>query len=160
MTMAGHLTSLACAGLLVACVALPGRAASPDEAAIRTTMETYNAALNGGRTSAVLPLYTPDGIFMAPFSESHIGIDAVRAAYDRVFRELTFDVRFTIREVVEMSPQYAFVRTNSAGRTRHAATGKTTSEANQELFILRKDPGETWRIARYSFSPTNLPARD
>ncbi len=160
MVIAGRLTSLACAGLLLACLPLASKAATPDEAAIRATLETYNAALNGGKTSAVLPLYTPDGIFMAPFSESNIGIDAVKAAYDFVFRELKFNVRFTIREVVEMSPQYAFVRTNSAGRTRHTSTGKTTSEANQELFILRKDPGQTWRIARYSFSPTNPPAHD
>ena len=32
------------------------------------------------------------------------------------------------------------------------------AEANQELFIFRKDDDGAWRIARYSFSPTNPPA--
>jgi ketosteroid isomerase-like protein len=50
------------------------------------------------------------------------------------------------------------VRTNSAGTTGHASTGRTTAEANQELFIFRKDGDGKWRIARYSFSPTNPPA--
>ena len=160
MIVAMRVAYLMLAGCLLASVPAPGKAAAPDEPAIRKTMEAYNAALNGGRTEAVLPLYTPDGIFMAPFSESYIGIHSVRTAYDKVFQELAFHVKFAIREIVQMSDTYAFVRTNSSGTTHHASTGRTTSEANQELFILRKDAGETWRIARYSFSPTNPPARD
>ncbi|HTW33846.1 MAG TPA: SgcJ/EcaC family oxidoreductase [Rhizomicrobium sp.] len=128
-----------------------------DEAAIRNVMQSYNAALNGGKTSAVLPLYTDDGIFMPPYSPSAIGKDAVRKAYDAVFEELKFDVKFTIAEVVVMAPAWAYVRTNSAGTTGHHSTGKTTAEANQELFIFRKDNDGQWRIARYSFSPTNPP---
>jgi uncharacterized protein (TIGR02246 family) len=127
-----------------------------DEAAIRNVLQSYNDALNGGKTSAVLPLYTDDGIFMPPYSPSAIGKDAVRKAYDAVFEELRFHVKFTIAEVVVMAPAWAYVRTNSAGATGHHSTGKTTAEANQELFIFRKDDGQ-WRIARYSFSPTNPP---
>lgn len=135
--------------------ATPGVAG--DDVGIRQTMTAYNAALNGGRTGAVLPLYTTDGVFMAPYSQSSIGIAAVRTAYDHVFDELKFDVRFTIDEIVPISPDWAFVRTNSAGTTHHASTGRVTSEANQELFILRRGVDRKWRIARYSFSPTNPP---
>jgi uncharacterized protein (TIGR02246 family) len=129
-----------------------------DEAAIRRVMADYNAALNGGKTAAVLPLYADDGIFMPPYSQSAVGKDAVRVAYDKVFDELTFNVKFSIAELVQMAPIWAYVRTNSAGTTRHASTGKTTAEANQELFIFRKGDGGKWRIARYSFSPTNPPS--
>lgn len=131
-----------------------------EEAAIREMLVAYNAALNTGLTADVLPLYTPDGVFMAPYAESNVGIDAVRGAYDAVFRELAFDVAFTVVELVQLAPDWAFVRTNSAGTTRHASTGRTTSEANQELFLLKKDDGARWRIARYSFSPTNPPGDD
>jgi hypothetical protein len=51
----------------------------------------------------------------------------------------------------------AFVRTNSAGITDHAPSGKTLVEANQELFIFKKGDDGQWRIARYSFSPINPP---
>ena len=74
-----------------------------------------------------------------------------------VFAELKFDVKFTIAEVVVMAPNWAYVRTNSAGTTGHASTGTTTAEANQELFIFKKGEDGRWRIARYSFSPTNPP---
>jgi ketosteroid isomerase-like protein len=95
---------------------------------------------------------------MPPYSPSAIGKEAVRTAYDKVFQELKFDVKFTIAELVVLAPDWAFVRTNSAGTTGHASTGKTTTEANQELFIFRKDGDGKWRIARYSFSPTNPPS--
>jgi uncharacterized protein (TIGR02246 family) len=129
----------------------------PEEAAIRSVLASYNDALNGGSTAAVLPLYADDGIFMPPYSPSAIGKDAVQKAYDAVFRELKFNVKFDIAELVLMAPTWAYVRTNSAGTTGHASTGKTTAEANQELFIFRKGDDGLWRIARYSFSPTNPP---
>lgn len=128
-----------------------------DEAAIRGVMASYNAALNDGTTAEVLPLYTEDGIFMPPYSPSAIGQDGVRRAYDAVFKELKFNVTFAIAELVQMAPTWAYVRTSSAGTTAHASTGTITAEANQELFIFRKGDDGAWRIARYSFSPTNPP---
>jgi len=35
------------------------------------------------------------------------------------------------------------------------ATGNSSVEANQELFIFRKATDGNWKIARYSFSSTN-----
>jgi uncharacterized protein (TIGR02246 family) len=133
-------------------------ATSSEERAIRAVMASYNDALNNGSTDAALALYAEDGVFMPPYSQSAVGKEAVRKAYDKVFQELKFDVRFTIAELVGMAPDWAFVRTNSAGTTGHASTGRTTAEANQELFIFRKDGDGKWRIARYSFSPTNPPS--
>lgn len=135
-------------------------AESKDKAGIESTMSAYNAALNGGDTAAVLTLYTDDGVFMPPYSQSAIGREAVRKAYDSVFKELKFNVRFDVAELVQLTPAWAYVRTNSAGTTAHASTGKTTSEANQELFIFKKGDDGKWRIARYSFSPTNPPTKD
>jgi uncharacterized protein (TIGR02246 family) len=128
-----------------------------DETAIRSVMASYNDALNRGSTDAALALYAEDGVFMPPHSRSAVGKGAVRKAYDAVFAELKFDVKFTIAELVVMAPSWAYVRTNSAGVTGHASTGRTTAEANQELFIFRKREDGGWRIARYSFSPTNPP---
>lgn len=129
-----------------------------DKAGIERTLAAYNSALNGGETSAVMPLYTEDGIFMPPFSPSQIGKSAIASAYDKVFAELDFEVKFNVAEVVVMAPRWAYVRTNSAGTTKHSSTGKTTNEANQELFVFQKGADAIWRIARYSFSPTGPPS--
>jgi uncharacterized protein (TIGR02246 family) len=135
-----------------------GATAAHDETAIRQVLSEYNAALNGGNTAAVLPLYSEDGVFMPPYSQSAIGKAAVAQAYDKVFEELKFQVKFNIAEIHVLAPHWAFVRTNSAGTTLHHSSSKATSEANQELFIFHKDDDGQWRIARYSFSPTNRPA--
>ena len=162
MSASQHFASALISASVLALCTLSGHASAQgamadDEAAIKTTLGSYGAALNGGKTEAVLPLYTDDGVFMPPYSPSAVGKEAVRKAYDAVFDELKFHVTFTVAELVVMAPNWAYARTNSAGTTDHHSTGKTTAEANQELFIFKKAADGKWRIARYSFSPTNPP---
>ena len=129
------------------------------EIKIKALLAAYNAALNGSKTDAVMPLYMTDGIFMPPFSQSAIGHAAIRKAYDQVFETRKFEVIFSLAELVVLSPEWAFARTNSAGHTTHPKTGVQSSEGNQELFLFKRDTDGAWKIARYSFSPTNPPKR-
>jgi uncharacterized protein (TIGR02246 family) len=117
----------------------------------------YNDALNASSTDAVMLLYADDGVFMPPYSPSAVGSEAVRKAYDVVFKAITLNVKFAIAEIVEMAPEWTFARTNSLGTTLDHVTGTRSAEANQELFIFRKDVDGSWKVARYSFSPTNPP---
>jgi uncharacterized protein (TIGR02246 family) len=125
--------------------------------AITALLAEYNDALNASSTDAVMPLYAEDGVFMPPYSPSAVGAEAVRKAYDAVFKAITLNVKFTIAEIVDLAPEWAFARTNSAGTTLDHATGNSSAEANQELFIFRKNREGSWKIARYSFSSTNPP---
>jgi uncharacterized protein (TIGR02246 family) len=124
-----------------------------DEAAIRGVLSSYENALNASNTGAVMPLYTEDGVFMPPNNPSAVGKAAVRQAYDAVFKAITLKVKFTVAELVTMSREWAFVRTNSAGTNKINATGAVSPEGNQ--FIFKKGADGEWRIARYSFSTTN-----
>jgi uncharacterized protein (TIGR02246 family) len=124
---------------------------------VTALLAKYNEALNASSTGAVMPLYAADGVFMPPYSQSAVGSAAVREAYEAVFKAITLSVKFTIAEIVELGPGWAFARTNSAGTTTDHATGQKSAEGNQELFILKKDDGGAWKIARYSFSSTNPP---
>jgi uncharacterized protein (TIGR02246 family) len=130
---------------------------SPTKEAVTALLEKYNDALNASTTDAVMPLYTEDGVFMPPYSPAAVGAEALRKAYDAVFSAITLNVKFNIAEIVELAPEWAFARTNSAGTTLDHATGNKSAEANQELFIFRKDRDGSWKIARYSFSSTNPP---
>ena len=127
--------------------------------AVTALLGKYNTALNTSDTEAVMPLFADDGVFMAPYSQSAVGSEAVRKAYDDVFKTITLSVKFTIAEIVEIGPGWAFARTNSAGTTSDHATGRESAEGNQELFIFKTDHDGAWKIARYSFSPTNPPRR-
>jgi uncharacterized protein (TIGR02246 family) len=159
-----HLVKSTCAaaallGILVILtpVAISATASAGDEAAIRAVLSTYEDALNASSTAAAMPLYTEDGVFMPPYSQSAVGKAQVKEAYDTVFKNITLRVKFTVREVVIMSPEWAFARTNSAGTNKINATGAMSAEGNQELFIFKKGSDGKWRIARYSFSSTNPP---
>ena len=132
---------------------------SPATDSIRALLARYEAALNASSTETVMPLYTVDGVFMPPYSQSAVGLTAVRQAYDAVFGAITLSVKFHIAEIVEIAPDWAFARTNSAGTVTINATGAKSAEANQELFLFKKDTDGDWKIARYSFSSTNCRQR-
>jgi uncharacterized protein (TIGR02246 family) len=136
-----------------------GDATEQAKEGVEGLLAAYNAALNASKTDAVMPLYMADGVFMPPYSQSAIGQPAIRKAYDAVFETRTFDVKFNLAELVVLSPDWAFGRTNSAGHTTNPTTGTQSSEGNQELFLFKKDSDGAWKIARYSFSPTNPPNR-
>ena len=129
-----------------------------DEKAIGAVLAKYQDALNQSNTDAVMKLYGADGVFMPQNSPSSVGAQAVRKAYEAVFDAITLSVKFDIAEVRQLAPEWAFARTNSAGRVKVNATGETSAEGNQELFVFQK-VGDTWKIARYCFSTTNPPAQ-
>jgi uncharacterized protein (TIGR02246 family) len=127
-----------------------------DSDAIRSLLKQYEQALNTSDTEAVMRLYTADGVFMPQHFPSSVGADAIREAYDGVFRAIQLTVTFHIQEVHPAAPEWAFARTNSAGTALVHATAESSAEANQELFVLQKVNG-LWKIARYCFSTTNPP---
>ena len=128
-----------------------------DEKAIAAVLSQYQDALNQSSTDAVMKLYAPDGVFMPQNSPSSVGAQSVRKAYDAVFEAIKLTVKFDIAEVRQLAPDWAFARTNSAGRVKVNATGESSAEGNQELFVFQKIGG-SWKIARYCFSTTNPPA--
>ena len=124
---------------------------------IENVLSTYEKALNASDTDTVMTLYADDGVFMAQHSAPNVGREAVRAAYDRVFQAITLNVEFTVDEIQQVSPDWAFVRTRSEGVVTINATGDQGPEGNQELFIFQKANDGSWKIARYIFSTTNPP---
>ena len=126
-----------------------------NEQAVAEVLSAYNQALNSSDTNAVMPLYAQDGVFMPPYNPSAVGLAEVRKAYDAVFAAIQLTVKFNTAEIVEMSSDWVFARTNSAGTTLNLINGAISKEANQELFIFHKEKDGKFKIARYSFSTTN-----
>ncbi len=131
---------------------------TPDETTITEVLATYQNALNHSDTDQVMQLYAPDGVFMPQHFPSSVGLAAVRKAYEAVFNAITLQVKFEIAEIKQLTADWAFARTNSAGNVRVHTTGQSGPEANQELFLFQKIAGN-WKIARYCFSTTNPPPR-
>jgi ketosteroid isomerase-like protein len=126
------------------------------EQEITKQIEIYETCLNTSDTHLTMKLYGREPIFMAEFSQAFIGRDAVQRAYTQVFHMIKLSVKFTIHEIVNMGGDLAYVRTTSAGQQKMLATGKISPEANNELFVFRKEDGQ-WKIHRYLFASSKLP---
>ena len=130
---------------------------APNHKSIKSILATYEQALNASDVDTVMTLYADDGVFMAQHSAPNVGRDAIRRAYDGVFEAIDLDIRFTVDEVTQVSPRWAFARTRSEGFVTINATGDKAPEGNQELFMFEKQDSGEWKIARYIFSTTNPP---
>jgi uncharacterized protein (TIGR02246 family) len=128
-----------------------------DRTKIEAVLSNYETALNASDVDSVMRLYADDGVFMPQHSAPNVGNEAVRAAYDGVFQAIALDIEFTVDEVQQVSPDWAFARTRSKGFVTINATGDKGPEANQELFVFQKQDNGNWKIARYIFSTTNPP---
>jgi uncharacterized protein (TIGR02246 family) len=135
------------------------KSAKATEEAVRAMLGRYQDALNASDTNAVMRLYAEDGVFMPQHSQSAVGSADVRKAYDMVFKSIKLQVKFKVVEVVVISPDWAFARTNSAGTCTVLASGAKSAEGNQELFIFKRGTDGNWKIARYCFSTTNPPPK-
>lgn len=151
-------SALLAAGAVALSTGIVAADAGADRAKIESVLRAYERALNASDTGAVMALYADDGVFMPMYYPSAVGAKQVRAAYDAVFATIKLDVKFHFEEVVPVSENWAFARTNSAGTVKVLANDKGSPEHNQELFVLQRVNGD-WKIARYAFSNTNPPKR-
>ena len=127
---------------------------SLEAAAIEVTISNYFISLNHGDIGAVLQLYADDPVLLPFLQPTIVGTEAVRQNYEDTFKHVHFQMPTTIQELVRMSPDWTYVRTDSAGLFTPTKTEKSITATFRETFLLRKSGDGTWRIARYSFSPT------
>jgi ketosteroid isomerase-like protein len=123
---------------------------------ITNLLKAYEKALNTSDTNAAMALYGSEPIFMAQNAPAFVGRDAVQRSYQHIFETIKLNVVFTIHEIVEMG-DLAYARTTSAGQQEVLAAHTKSKEANNELFIFRREEGQ-WKIHRYLFATSNPPA--
>ena len=114
-----------------------------NEQAVAAVLAKYEDALNQSDIDAVMKLYAFDGVFMPQNSPSSVGADAVRKAYDAVFKAIKLTVKFNVAEVVEMAPNWVLARTNSAGTVKVYATGRGRSRGQPGTLCV---PEDRWRV--------------
>src|SRR3982751_194264 len=86
-----------------------------EKAALEATIFEYFGALNAGDIDAALKLYTDDPVQLPFMQPTIVGTEAVRRGYEGLFGLIRFQMHTKIAELVQMSTDWAFVRTESAG---------------------------------------------
>ena len=122
---------------------------------IANLISAYQTALNNHDTKAIMSVYGGDPVFMPQNSVAVVGRDSVKASYERILATIKLKVTFTIHEIVRLGEDLAYGRTTSEGQQEILATGAQSKEANNELFIFRKEEEGQWKIHRYLFATSN-----
>lgn len=125
---------------------------------IEANAVAYLTAFNREDVVGVLATYADDGVLMAPGMPAVVGKDELAMIYPAVFDQVRFSMTYEIKEVVQISTDWAFVRSATKGTETNKATGVVIPSEYQELFLLRKSATGAWQTARYStskISPTN-----
>lgn len=123
-----------------------------ERAAIEATAVAYLTAFAREDVAGVIATYADDGVLMGPGRPAVVGKGSLAMSYPAVFETIGFDMAYEIKEVVQTSADWAFVRSATEGTQTSKATGEVTPAAYQELFLLRKSAGGAWQIARYCTS--------
>jgi uncharacterized protein (TIGR02246 family) len=121
-------------------------------ASIEATAVAYLTAFNRADVAHVLATYADDGVLMGPGLRASVGKDDLARIYPDVFQAVGFNMHYEIKEVVQISPDWAFVRSSTEGSETNKATGVVMHSAYNELFLLRKSATGAWQIARYCTS--------
>lgn len=142
-------------GIIIVILIVPSAAQTPGRtnSDIRRVIASYQAALNDGKVTSLTQLFAEDGVAMLQGTPPHIGGVSLHKNYDELFRTLHFDLVFSIAEIVQVAPEWIFVRTSSQGKVNILANNNVVPSSGQELFLLEKRNGE-WKIARYAASST------
>lgn len=120
-----------------------------EQVKIESAAVAYLTAFNRADIPAVIETYTNDGVLMGPGRPASAGKEELKLAYGSVFETIGFSMKFQIKEVEQIGPDWAFVRSATEGTETDKATGIVTPSAYQELFLLHKPAAGAWKIARY-----------
>ncbi len=112
-----------------------------DRQKIERLLSQYEAALNHSDASAVVLLYSADGVFMPTEVPTAEGSAQILGAYKHIFRLIQLNIKFEIKELV-VSDNMAYAVTLSRGQVTIHGPNITQPEENRELFVFRKESGD------------------
>ena len=115
-----------------------------DVEAIRELMTSWDAALNGGHVDAIVGLYTADARRMPMNRPVEVGVDAIRAAFEKEFAEASFEEEGPVHGI-DVAGDWAYAWGTWSNTVTDASDGGTTDNAGKWLEILRRTP-EGWKI--------------
>ena len=121
-----------------------------DRQAINTLREQWTAALNAGDVPSIMTCWPDDGVEMPP-GRSRVGKEAIRSRLQSVFDEVTAEVTTSFDEIVVVG-DWAFARGTFTSTWTPVAGGEPRQESAKNLWILQRQPDDSWKIARFMFN--------
>jgi uncharacterized protein (TIGR02246 family) len=105
----------------------------------------------------LLSLYADEPVLMPQDCPAITGKDAIRALYRSVLADYTFRNESTLKEV-EASGDWGYFWSTYTLTATPKAGGEPVKSAGKSLFIVKREPGGAWKIARLMDNSDGAPA--
>jgi len=130
--------------------------AGQDDAAIEKVRLDFNAAFNEGNAEAIGRLIDADAIWMPPGKPAIAGKDSIAKIYSANFSKKRS--KFELKPgIIQSCDGWAFLSGAFTRADTPKAGGKAMQASGNYLFVLKKQPDGTWKIARDIWNETVKP---
>lgn len=127
-----------------------------DVEAITALHNAWVSAIEQLDIDSEMALWAKDGIVMQSGKLAYVGTEAIREQ-SQFYNEVTIkDVNVTIEEL-EVAGDWAFIRQTFKATWIPKDGSEPTDENSKEIMILKRQPDNSWLLARYIWN-TNLPS--
>jgi uncharacterized protein (TIGR02246 family) len=110
----------------------------------------YEQALNAGDVNTILDLFAPDSVAEWNNKRTYATRDERRAGYAALFKIAKFSTVFAY-DAIDVTGDTAVVRTHHHKGASVIEEGKSVTDYNREVFVLKRINGE-WKIYLYTFN--------
>lgn len=147
--MSAQARSLAAVGVAVLIIGITPQAASAqDEAAIRRLpIEEWCRAESARDLDAKMALFDQDAVVMPPDGQNVVGLSAIRAWHEAVWKESKYECSGTVDEV-KMMGDWGFALGTFSGLTTPMNGGTPTQGSGKFINLVRRQADGTWKLAR------------
>jgi len=118
-----------------------------DVQAIRQLAADWRSGWLAGDADLLLSLYGDEPVLMSQDQPAVMGKDAIRSLYRAVLKEYDIKSESTLMDVEASGDLGYFWSTYTLTATPKGG-GKAVKSAGKSVFIVKREPGGAWKIAR------------
>lgn len=130
--------------------------AEQDNVAIDKVRLDFNAAFNEGKAEAMGQLIDHNGVWLPPGKQAIVGKDKIVQHYADYFAQVRSEFELQPGDI-QVSDGWAFMSGAFSRADTLKAGGKAKQASGHYLFVLKKQPDGTWKIARDIWNETVKP---
>jgi uncharacterized protein (TIGR02246 family) len=130
--------------------------AGQDDLAIDKVRLDFNAAFNDGKAEAMDQLIDLNGVWLPPGKPALVGKDSIVKHYSDYFTQVRSKFELQPGDI-QLCDGWAFMNGAFSRADTPKAGGEVKQASGNYLFVLKKQPDGTWKIARDIWNETVKP---